>query len=657
MADVVVMGRDRLKRETNSRGQVIGGVAFQPTSERPRRTDPVEDIFREMFGAMDLEVEGAKKQSEKGPIAKYRVSYKERGRQKEATVTIDRSEQLGDTIEVCAEFVRIVKDQPVAKSITAERVIVPPGSHDIQEAEFAAVLSYISWPRIQQLQKSGHWANLTNDKMAKLRDLFEDEKGFQKEDLGGAYYQVGAFDEIEAQWDQDAYVGVDTEAFRKRLVPVLKIFRQWPILKDKKVMPEAALTILPRQNMIARFHYTSVDTGRGTKSFKRPLIAHHFIRARNEFYGISLPRFIEPIQEELNAVANLDLDAGTLRSIPFMFADHTAVINRDNEGYYPGMVAKCANPAQNIFVPQFGPGLDLIRHKQELWAYGQDLTVIGASESVGRTPDRPQQNRTARGALILQGERQFAVAYSGEDLGYHVREFWKMVQDMNTVNAPIGKMFTIFGETEPTEIERREQLRGEFEYKFDAGSAVLNDEIKRILFTEAFQLVAPIAAASPEQITMPLYRLAKKIMEDRGIKNPEQYLPEPIVDFGPPLQPEIEHRIFAMGRRVPVHPLDVDAFHIQRHMEFIASPAIGELPQAALLWFQEHIQEHHRRETAASTRGQAAPGRTGAMLGGRMAFGQNPAIAAGPGAAPTMQPSLPGEAGGPGETISVLNGG
>ena len=103
-------------------------------------------------------------------------------------------------------------------------------------------------------------------------------------------------------------------------------------------------------------------------------------------------------------------------------------------------------------------------------------------------------------------------------------------------------------------------------FMFEAGRAVINDEMKRHLLTEYFQLIGAVAAAMPEQVPKPLYNLCVELGVMRGIKNPERFLPQPIEDFGDPLEPQEEHKIWLAGRPVMIHPRDPDMMHFQEHM-------------------------------------------------------------------------------------------
>jgi len=481
--------------------------------------------------------------------------------------------------------------------------------------------------------------------MSKLEDMYGSDRAYDQRDKGGGMY--GTFDdEADAQEQQDMYVGVDTDKFRRRLVPILHVMRKWPIvMRDKMQMPEALMTILPRHGMVARTQFASVDGVPGMRN----LIAHHFIKARNEFYGISLPRLLESYQEELNAVTNMQIDSYNLTTTPTIFLDHTATLARDNVGYFPGGVIKVNEPNQNVMIPQFphrGPEFEA--QIARLNAYGQDLGQQG-SESVGR--DFGSKNRTARGAQMLMGEKNFNVSYAAEAIGGEICRFWKLIYELDLKNLPPGYEFAAFGTNEIVRFKNRSELRGSFEFQFQAGSAILNNEMRRILAAEFTQLVAPIAQASPEQVPKPLWDLYVDLGKKYGYKNPEKFLPQPIGPRGQSLTPDREHWIFQMGHPVSVHPMDNDQQHVDEHIAMAQSPEFKRWPAEVIPAFQQHILLHVER---ANAKGNV--GTTGQALGGKNTMQGNPAVNSSPGQPPDSFNQAPPQPEGSGQMMAGPGG-
>jgi hypothetical protein len=650
VADALVLGRDRLVQERPG----SPNPAYKPVGERITRKAKLKKILNEIFGSQQLKVTGAAKNKKRSPkgIEEYLVPFSERGRKKTAFVTVDRREELGDDIEVIAELPRLVKNQPICEPLTAERVIVPPGDHDIQNAPWYGVKSYVPWDWVQRQWGAGKWIS-DDDEKEKLAQQYEPTSGKPVRRVPGGTRGFSWEDEVDAQLDQDQYVGVDSERFRSRLVPIIRMVRKWPILlRDKKLLPEAQMVILPRHGMIVRTQYDSIDN----RSGMRNIVAHHFVKARNEFYGISLPRLLAPLQEEMNAAVNMEIDAANITSTPTIFVDHNASFERDNVGYFPGAVVKVNEPQQNVLIPQWPSRLGEFELQiQRLNAWAQDLAQQGAPQAVGRDPATPNANRTARGAQILVAERSFNVQYEAAAIAKHIQDFWKQIHAWNATHIAPGKEFAIFGTDEIARVDKREEIRGDYEFRFEAGTSTLNDEVRRALFTEAFQLTAPIAASMPEQVPRPLWNMVKEVWLQRGVKNPERFMPTPIDVFGDPLSPAQEHQIFIMGHPVRVHPSDIDQVHIQGHLQFASSEHFGLMPPAMVGPFREHVFEHYRRLQAGQTRGAGNPDQTGQIMGGALANQGNPLVNSAPGQPPTTQPQqMPQPQGGELPALSVL---
>lgn len=640
VADALAIGRDRLKVDRPG-----GDPKYQPVGEPLRRKARIEDVLKEVFGSQGLTygvVKPVRKSSDKA-VETYLVNYKdERNKPRKATVTVDRSEELGDDIEVVAEMLRVVRNQPVLRALPAERVIVPPGDHTVHTAPFVAIKGWMGWDQVKEHWRTGFWISSKAEKQ-KLNEMFEAQTKQMNErtDRGGEDWGRGS--ETGAQDDQDRYIGVDSQKFRRRQVPIITIYRRWPILKDRPdERPEAAITILPKHNMVVRVQHASIDSRAGIG--KRPLVSHHFVRSLSEFYGVGLPRILDSTQEELNATTNMQIDAMNVTSNPILFLDHTAAFARDRASYHPGAVIRVNSPQQNVMIPQWPSRLGEFETQiARLNAFGQQLA--------NQTPSPPEisgSNRTARGAQLLVTERNFNVVYDARMVGTAIEDLWQQIHSWDAALMSPKKEIALFGTDEIAQpfVVSREEVRGKYMFRFEAGQAILNDAIRRDMMTEWFQLIAPIAQAPSEQVPKPLWELAVELGKQRGIKDAERFLPEPSDHFGKPLQPSVEHEIFLMGRVVPVHPADIDQVHVSDHLQFAATEEFAKMPPELVSAFGDHILLHQRRIAAAQAAtqgaGQGSVGPTGVTLGGRLALQNNPLVNAGQGAPATTQPQAPG---------------
>jgi hypothetical protein len=380
----------------------------------------------------------------------------------------------------------------------------------------------------------------------------------------------------------------------------------------------------------------------------RNIIHHRFIKSRNEFYGNGLPNVLETIQEEANTRTNMSIDRENITGNPLIFADYTASFDRDHVGYHPGQVVRVNAPRENVMIPQWpAMNMESLALRHELMAFAEDLSQV-TSEAAGRSSDRPNAPRTARGQQMLLGERQFAISYQAESVGSCIQSAWKQVYAWNAMYLPPNKEFRIFGTDEAGAIENRAEIRGDFDFRFEAGQAVLNAEMRRILFANAFQLIGPFLLARPESITPWAWRVLRETLVRHSIKSPERFLPPPVEDPGYQLQPAEEHQMFAMGRPVSVHPMDNDQVHLSQHLLWMATDEFDSLQPNAVRFYEQHVMEHRRRIMAAvQSQGMGSGSQTGAQLDqGALGLQGNPLVNSSPGQPPGIQPEAVGAPGG-----------
>lgn len=654
VVEVAVLGKERLVEKSPG----SGAPEYVQEGEKVRRDTPFDRIAREVFAAQNVEI-GTNKIVKGGPkdLEVRKVRFKEKGRPWQvATITIDRAEELGEDIEVLSQRTKVVKDQPFWRALLPDRVLVPPGDHRVGEADFVSVKKWVTWEFIQK--KMGKFNNrkewdLSDEQMRQIQDVMVDmdDKAFVRQYHGASSESGEYYGEFSLRQDTDSYVGVDSEITRARKLPVLEMVRKWPILKKSDELCEARLIYLPTMEMLPWIHHEGAVGLPTMRSF----VSHHFKKNRGQFYGTSLPRTMESIQEVADAFMNMELDSASITTNPVMLLDTTATIARDNLSYYPGATIRVGD-ASGVNVLQWPSKIGDFEAIQN--RIGSMAQIVGrqSPESVGQESQRPQANRTARGAQIMLSEKNFNVAYDGESLVRTVTDVFKITHAYNGMNLPEGFEFRVLGTDEVKRVGR-EQVRGEFDFKFEAGQAVQNDEMRRQLKTEFAQLIAPLSQAQPEQVPEAIHNLYEDLGKAYGELNVARYLPEKIDGVGDSLSPNDEHKFFTLGRSVAVHPNDIDALHLEQHVVFAQSEAFDQMHRDMVGPFKQHVLEHHRRMQSARGSGQAFPGNTGVQVAGPLGLSQggNPAVPAGPGQAPVGEPNRAAN-GSPLSSIAGLGG-
>jgi hypothetical protein len=409
---------------------------------------------------------------------------------------------------------------------------------------------------------------------------------------GGRYVD----EEDEQQHDDDDFLGVETDHMSKDFIPVLHVFTEWD-LRDDGELRDSHITMLPRHGVIPYVHYDSV----GNRSGMRNVVHRNFLPVRNQFYGWSLPQLVRSLQIEINTIHNQDVDRDSIINNPVAFIDPSGNLDRDNVIMGPGEFITLMSPQENVMIPQYPPNNgEGLRRTAQLTGWMDELSTMGPPTS-GQSEGRPNSQRTARGLQLLLSQTTQAVEYQAESISLAVVDLWKQIYSWSAAKIRPGTEFRVLGTNEVMAFETREEFRGDFDFIFEAGSAIMNDEFRRFL-----------------------------------IRNAEKYLPE-LPDITPdPVTPHQEHEMLLAGRPVQTHPRDPIQLHLEEHSEFgmaamDPSNATVQLSPAGLKFFEQHMLETIR-QFEAQQKAQANG------LGGPFDFGTNPLVPSGPGTPPQVQP-------------------
>lgn len=641
VCDLLELDRDFLTR-AKGKGTDLQGFRYAQGGDPQRHGSPIEDVLDELFGPHGYKWTSRKKAGRTGMVDKWNVRYKDaRGLEDTAIVSIDKSEELGEYVEVMAEIYRMVKDQPVINVLRVENVIVSPGQWDIQSAPLVAVRSFYNTEMIESLLDSGDWY-LDGDERDRLMKLLTNTDGEPKAQ-GDTYEEE---DELLAA--DDDYIQVDSTIGRGKMTPVFRCMTEWDIRGDGELV-DAELVYLPRQNLVVRAHYDSVSN----RSGMRNIVSSTFLPLDDQLYGLMLPEFIRQIQEEANVRLNQMIDRNSITANPFMFLDPAVHWERDNALLSPGSAIPIPDPQRNVMIPNFpsstGEDMALL---QQLDMYAQDMLGGFGPLSAGRSEGTNNSNRTWRGAQLLVAQTSRAVEYQAEMMRSSVCMLWKQIYSWNAMNIPKGKEFRVLGTDEVQAFESRADFRGDYDFVFDVDGAIVNSEIERFLWTEYFQLFGKVMAAPPQMLQPGLIKFAIEAGKRRRIPNPQQFYGNPPIVDRMPMTPEQEHQLFAAGQPVEIHPQDNPMEHAEKHMAF-AQAAMDPnnqtvLPPQGQQFFIRHLEATLQQVQQLKKGGGAGmgPGMDMASMNGQ------------PGGPPGPQPPAVTGVEGPnqGPGVEMLNG-
>lgn len=584
VCDVLTLGREIIVPEKRTkRGGDDPALKYVQNGEPQKKGSAIDEILFELFGSVGVEVKGKDKMGVDGDLEFWDVLVEDRGQEYEARVTIDKSDELGDDIEVMAEIPRLVKDQPVIEVLNIENVIVAPGPHTIQDAPLVVVRDHVNVDFIEAQLDSDEWyleGDERDELMAKLYDASgEVQKSLSERD-----------DEDVQLDDDDSFLNLDSTAARAKKVVRYRILTPWDI-RQKDELVDAEIVMLPKYQLIVRAHYDSVNN----RSGMRNLVSSNFLPVRDQFYGLSLPQFVKSVQQEINTIHNQHVDRNSIAGNPFGFIDPSVHMDRDNLVTPPGTWIPIPNPQQSVMIPQFqSAGGEDFALEQQLQSYAQDMLAVGPLQA-GRSEGVPNAQRTWRGAQLLVGETSRALEYQAEMMRPAVVTVWKIIYAWNAANIREGKEFRILGTDEVQKWESREEFRGDYDFIFDIDRAVLNPEMERFLWTEYLQMYGPLMNAPPGTVQQGVLTYAIEDGKRRAIPNPQRFFQEGMNLDRMPLTPDQEHQILAMGHPVEMHPQDNVMEHAEKHLAMAVEQMnpdsrVPKFPPAGLRFFMAHVE-------------------------------------------------------------------
>jgi hypothetical protein len=241
--------------------------------------------------------------------------------------------------------------------------------------------------------------------------------------------------------------------------------------------------------------------------------------------------------------------------------------------------------------------------EQGLVSYAERVT--GRTDfSMGRSSDRPNAPRTARGTLALLEQGNIRANLDAlvlrEDMSQVLGHFWELEQQFpisqrtffRVTEEEAGGLFPISkggAYIEPDEMGGRY----DFDLKFATSVWGKEAERERQLGLYQLDLQNPLIVQNPRALWMITQRVHKAMGDD----NFADLVEEP-PDLGRPRSPREEWTLARQGEEIMVHPDDHDELHIRQHIGQVQeeTAAGGRADASAARAMIEHIQAHRAQE-------------------------------------------------------------
>ena len=383
---------------------------------------------------------------------------------------------------------------------------------------------------------------------------------------------------------------------------------------------------------------------------ERPFVIGQLIRRTNRAYGKSIAEVAMPLEEEINAIHNQRLDAGTMAIIPFGVYRAGSGFKPEDIEMEPGLWVPVddINDAKWVTVPN--NVMVSFQEERMLMELVEKLTSAGSYQA-GQESDINRSRSTARGtiAIIQQGEVRFSVLGKRcqSPLGRMLNKVLHQYQD----KMPPGLSARVLGEDgEPLFPEgiAPEDLAGNYDSYMVLDSTAGSKQVDREMRLQIYQNLAanPFIMQNPSG----LWKLTADILKSTELYHDVT----DILGKRPPSNaetndPSTENAAMMQGQKVHIKDTDNHVEHLINHFAFRDSGSFAMMPPEYRLNFDSHIAETKMAIQSgimnAARQAQAVPGigpqpmqtMQGGMNGQGFGAPQPPA----PGPAPAA-PGVPG---------------
>lgn len=325
---------------------------------------------------------------------------------------------------------------------------------------------------------------------------------------------------------------------------------------------------------------------------ERPFVVGQLIRRTNRMYGKSMGEVAMPLEEEINAIHNQRLDAGTMSIIPFGVYRAGSGFKPEDIEMEPGLWIPVddINDAKWITVPN--NVMVSFQEERMLMEMVEKVTSVGSYQS-GQESDVNRSRSTARGtlAIIQQGEIRFSVL--GKRCQYPLtRALGKLLRQYQD-KLPPGIAERILGtDGEPVFPNgiAPEDLAGGYDAYMvldsTGGSKQADNQMRASIYQNFVQ--NPFVMQNPAGF----WQLSADTLKSTGMYNdPTLILGEQPQNPALHNNPQAENERMMQGEQVDVKDTDNVMEHIISHYSFRDTGEFSVMPPEYRINFDEHLKQ------------------------------------------------------------------
>jgi hypothetical protein len=211
----------------------------------------------------------------------------------------------------------------------------------------------------------------------------------------------------------------------------------------------------------------------------RPFILGKYFPLPGRLYGLSFPRIVRPIQEEINTIHNQRVDNGTIRNTVSGFYPSSWTVNPQDVEVSPGGMRPVEDPRMLVF-PNWN-GSDAWGQNEEALLMQMFERLTGINDlSLGRQPNRVGATRTATGVASLLSEAGLRFKNAMRAFQRFWRDIFAAMLALEQQYLPPGIEFRVTGRwPEVISFTSKADIAGKFDVQIVATSETLNRQLLR----------------------------------------------------------------------------------------------------------------------------------------------------------------------------------
>jgi hypothetical protein len=300
-----------------------------------------------------------------------------------------------------------------------------------------------------------------------------------------------------------------------------------------------------------------------------------YLSLPGRFYGISFPEFIRDLQDEINAIHNWRVDAGTVRNTPGGFRRASSSMVPGIKSWKPGEWIDVDNPQTDVRPFEWN-GNDVWGQNEESMLYQMFERQTGLTDlALGRQPSRVGATRTATGVASLLSESGMRFKTTLKAFQAFWRDIFSDILALDQQYLAPGKEFRVTGRVpEMIRLASRADIAGRFDLRLTTTTETMNRTVLREDATIKLQMALnPVALQLGMIGPKGLRRLLRKFFLAYGESDPDLVLeldrPDAIVRT-----PQQELQLWVSGGDAEPSMAEDLMTHYQQHQVDLQDPLV-----------------------------------------------------------------------------------